>query len=238
MRSIRGNEIAMIFQEPMTSLNPVYTIGNQIMEAIILHQRLSKKEARKKAIEMLHAVGIPAPEQRVDEYPHQLSGGMRQRAMIAMALSCNPSLLIADEPTTALDVTIQAQVLALMNNLRREFKTAILFITHNLGVIAKMADEVVVMYLGRIVEGAPVREIFHDPRHPYTRGLMNSIPSLATTRKERLIPIEGVVPDPSEMPQGCGFGPRCPHAMEICSKEIPALTEVAPGHRVACWLSR
>jgi peptide/nickel transport system ATP-binding protein len=238
MRSMRGNEIAMIFQEPMTSLNPVYTIGNQIMEAIILHQRLSKKEARQKAIEMLHAVGIPAPEQRVDEYPHQLSGGMRQRAMIAMALSCNPSLLIADEPTTALDVTIQAQVLALMNTLRREFKTAILFITHNLGVIAKMADDVVVMYLGRIVEGGPVREIFHDPRHPYTRGLMHSIPSLATTRKDRLIPIEGVVPDPSEMPQGCGFGPRCPHAMEICSEKIPALTEVAPGHIVACWLSR
>jgi peptide/nickel transport system ATP-binding protein len=238
MRSMRGNEIAMIFQEPMTSLNPVYTIGNQIMEAIILHQRLSKKEARQKAIEMLHAVGIPAPEQRVDEYPHQLSGGMRQRAMIAMALSCNPSLLIADEPTTALDVTIQAQVLALMNTLRREFKTAILFITHNLGVIAKMADDVVVMYLGRIVEGGSVREIFHDPRHPYTRGLMNSIPSLATTRKERLIPIEGVVPDPSEMPKGCGFGPRCPHAMEICSEKIPILTEVAPGHIVACWLSQ
>jgi len=158
--------------------------------------------------------------------------------MIAMALSCNPSLLIADEPTTALDVTIQAQVLGLMNDLRREFKAAILFITHNLGVIAKMADDVVVMYLGRIVEGGPVREIFHDPRHPYTRGLMHSIPSLATTRKDRLIPIEGVVPDPSEMPQGCGFGPRCPHAMEICSEKIPALTEVAPGHIVACWLSQ
>ena len=237
MRSIRGNEIAMIFQEPMTSLNPVYTIGNQIMEAIILHQRLSKKEARNKAIEMLRAAGIPSPEQRIDEYPHQLSGGMRQRAMIAMALSCNPSLLIADEPTTALDVTIQAQVLGLMNNLRRDFRAAILFITHNLGVIAKMADDVVVMYLGRIVEGAPVRSIFHDPRHPYTQGLMNSIPSLATTGKERLIPIKGIVPDPFEVPRGCGFEPRCPRAMETCTTEIPQLKEVAPGHLVACWLS-
>jgi oligopeptide/dipeptide ABC transporter ATP-binding protein len=236
MRSIRGNEIAMIFQEPMTSLNPVYTIGKQIIEAIILHQRLSKKEARKKVIEMLHAVGIPSPEQTVDEYPHQLSGGMRQRAMIAMALSCNPSLLIADEPTTALDVTIQAQVLDLMNNLRREFKTAILFITHDLGVIANMADDVVVMYLGRIVEGAPVRQIFHDPKHPYTHGLMNSIPSLTSTRKERLTPIEGIVPDSFEIPQGCGFEPRCPHAMEICRNQIPRLKEVAPGHLAACWL--
>jgi len=236
MRSIRGNEIAMIFQEPMTSLNPVYTIGKQIMEAIILHQRLSKKKARKKAIEMLHAVGIPSPEQTIDEYPHQLSGGMRQRAMIAMALSCNPSLLIADEPTTALDVTIQAQVLDLMNSLRTEFKTAILFITHDLGVIANMVDDVVVMYLGRIVEGAPVRQIFHDPKHPYTHGLMNSIPSLTSTRKERLTPIEGIVPDSFEIPQGCGFEPRCPHAMEICRNQIPQLKEVAPGHLAACWL--
>ncbi len=167
-RSIRGNEIAMIFQEPMTSLNPVYTIGNQIMEAIILHQRLRKKAARKKAIEMLYSVGIPAPEQRIDEYPHQLSGGMRQRAMIAMALSCNPSLLIADEPTTALDVTIQAQVLDLMNALRKDFNTSIQFITHDLGVIAGMADDVVIMYLGRIVEGSDVHNIYHDPKHPHT----------------------------------------------------------------------
>ena len=236
MRSIRGNEIAMIFQEPMTSLNPVYTIGKQIMEAIILHQRLRKKEARKKAIEMLHAVGIPSPKQTIEEYPHQLSGGMRQRAMIAMALSCNPSLLIADEPTTALDVTIQAQVLDLMNSLRTEFKTAILFITHDLGVIANMVDDVVVMYLGRIVEGAPVRQIFHDPKHPYTHGLMNSIPSLTSTRKERLTPIEGIVPDSFEIPQGCGFEPRCPHAVEICRNQIPQLKEVAPGHLAACWL--
>jgi peptide/nickel transport system ATP-binding protein/oligopeptide transport system ATP-binding protein len=236
MRSIRGNEIAMIFQEPMTSLNPVYTIGNQITEAIVLHQRLSRKEARNKAIEMLHAAGLPSPEQHINDYPHQLSGGMRQRAMVAMALSCNPSLLIADEPTTALDVTIQAQVLDLMNNLRTEFKAAILFITHDLGVIATMTDDVVVMYLGRIVEGATVRSIFHDPRHPYTQGLMNSIPSLATTRKERLIPIKGVVPDPFEVPGGCGFEPRCPHAMEICRTQIPSLKEVAPGHIAACWL--
>ncbi|HCP32389.1 TPA: dipeptide/oligopeptide/nickel ABC transporter ATP-binding protein [Candidatus Acetothermia bacterium] len=235
-RSIRGNEIAMIFQEPMTSLNPVYTIGNQIMEAIILHQHLKKKEARKKAIEMLHAVGIPVPEQRVDEYPHQLSGGMRQRAMIAMALSCNPSLLIADEPTTALDVTIEAQVLDLMNGLRENFNTAIQFITHDLGVIAQMADDVVIMYLGKIVESATVSEIFHNTKHPYTQGLMNSIPSLATTKKERLIPIKGVVPDPFEIPEGCGFEPRCPQAMEICKTKIPPLKEVASGHLAACWL--
>ncbi len=235
MRAIRGNEIAMIFQEPMTSLNPVYTIGNQIMEAIILHQHLKKKAARGKAIEMLRAVGIPLPEQRVGEYPHQLSGGMRQRAMIAMALSCNPSLLIADEPTTALDVTIQAQVLDLMNALRREFKAAIQFITHNLGVIAAMADDVVVMYLGRIVEGASVGAVFHDPKHPYTQGLMHSIPSLAS-RKERLIPIKGVVPDPFDVPAGCGFEPRCPHAMEICKTQMPPLKDVAEKHQAACWL--
>ncbi len=235
MRSIRGNEIAMIFQEPMTSLNPVYTIGNQIMEAIILHQNLNKKEAKVKAIEMLRAVGIPLPEQRVDEYPHQLSGGMRQRAMIAMAMSCNPSLLIADEPTTALDVTIQAQVLELMNALRAEFQASIQFITHDLGVIAGMADDVVVMYLGRIVEASNVREVFHNPKHPYTQGLMNSIPSLAA-EKERLEPIKGVVPDPFEVPAGCGFEPRCPHAMEICKTKMPDLKEVAPGHTTACWL--
>jgi peptide/nickel transport system ATP-binding protein/oligopeptide transport system ATP-binding protein len=235
MRSIRGNEIAMIFQEPMTSLNPVYTIGNQIMEAIILHQKLDKKEAKKKAIDMLREVGIPLPEQRVDEYPHQLSGGMRQRAMIAMALSCNPSLLIADEPTTALDVTIQAQVLELMNSLQREFHAAIQFITHDLGVIAGMADHVVVMYLGRIVEGSNVDEVFHNPKHPYTQGLMNSIPSLAS-RKDRLEPIKGVVPDPFEVPAGCGFEPRCPHAMEICKTTMPELKDVASGHEAACWL--
>jgi oligopeptide/dipeptide ABC transporter ATP-binding protein len=236
MRSIRGNKIAMIFQEPMTSLNPVYTIGNQITETITLHQGLRKREARKRAIEMLTAVGISSPEQRVDEYPHQLSGGMRQRAMIAMALSCHPSLLIADEPTTALDVTIQAQVLDLMNDLRKKFGASILFITHDLGVIAKMADHVVVMYLGKIVESAPVRDIFKDPKHPYTHGLMDSIPSLKMSRKKRLVPIKGIVPDPLEAPQGCGFEPRCPSAMERCKAHIPLLKEVTPNHLVACWL--
>ncbi|MCL0074462.1 ABC transporter ATP-binding protein [Dehalococcoidia bacterium] len=234
-RSIRGNEIAMIFQEPMTSLNPVYTIGNQIMEAIILHQKVGKNEARKRAVAMLEAVGIPLPRQRIDEYPHQLSGGMRQRAMIAMALSCNPSLLIADEPTTALDVTIEAQVLTLMHDLRKEFKTAMMLITHDLGVVAGMADDVVVMYLGKIVEGSTVGKVFHHTKHPYTQGLMNSIPSLATKR-DRLVPIEGVVPDPFEVPAGCGFEPRCPQAMGICKGETPPLKEVAPGHRAACWL--
>ena len=236
MRSIRGNEIAMIFQEPMTSLNPVYTVGNQIMEAIILHQDLSRKEAKNKAVEMLYAVGIPGPEQRIKEYPHQLSGGMRQRVMIAMALSCNPALLIADEPTTALDVTIQAQVLDLMDDLLKNFKAAIMFITHDLGVIANMADDVIVMYLGKIVESGDVKEIFSNPKHPYTRGLMKSIPSLDAVEKERLIPIKGVVPDPFDIPKGCSFEPRCPHGMEICIKQQPPTREVTPGHRVACWL--
>ena len=236
MRSIRGNEIAMIFQEPMTSLNPVFTIGDQIMESIMLHQRLGKADARDKAVEMLKAVGIPSPEIRVGEYPHQLSGGMRQRAMIAMAISCNPSLLIADEPTTALDVTIQAQVLHLMNGLRTEFQAAIMFITHDLGVIAHMADDVIVMYLGRIVESGTVRQIFHNPTHPYTRGLINSIPSLAETKEKRLIPIEGVVPDLLDVEGGCGFESRCPDKMDICRREIPILTEISPGHQSACWL--
>jgi len=234
-RSIRGKEIAMIFQEPMTSLNPVFTIGYQIMEAIMLHQNVSKKEARQKAIEMLRQVGIPLPEQRVDEYPHQLSGGMRQRAMIAMALSCNPSLLIADEPTTALDVTIQAQVLDLMRDLQNRFRTAIMLITHDLGVVAEMCEEVVVMYLGKVVEHAPIRPLFHDPKHPYTQGLLKSIPSLAT-KKERLEPIKGVVPDPLDAPPGCPFHPRCPHAMEICTREMPSLKEVGQDHQAACWL--
>jgi len=234
-RSIRGKEIAMIFQEPMTSLNPVFTIGYQIMEAIMLHQKVSKREARQKAIEMLRQVGIPEPEQRVDEYPHQLSGGMRQRAMIAMALSCNPSLLIADEPTTALDVTIQAQVLDLMQDLKRKFRAAIMLITHDLGVVAEMCEEVVVMYLGKVVERAKVRPIFHEPKHPYTQGLLKSIPSLAT-KKKRLDPIKGVVPDPLNAPPGCPFNPRCPHAIEICRQEMPPLREVETDHDVACWL--
>lgn len=234
-RAIRGKEIAMIFQEPMTSLNPVFTVGYQIMEAIILHQKVSKREARKKAIEMLRQVGIPEPEQRVDEYPHQLSGGMRQRAMIAMALSCNPFLLIADEPTTALDVTIQAQVLDLVRDLQQRFKMAIMFITHNLGVVAEMCQEVVVMYLGKVVEHALVRPLFHEPKHPYTQGLLNSIPSLAT-KKKRLDPIKGIVPDPLDAPPGCPFHPRCPHVRELCTRETPPLTEVAENHQAACWL--
>lgn len=235
-RSIRGNDIAMIFQEPMTSLNPVFTIGNQIMEAITLHQKLNKRQARAKTVEMLSAVGIPLPAQRVDEYPHQLSGGMRQRVMIAMALSCRPALLIADEPTTALDVTIQAQVLELMNGLRTTYKTAIMFITHDLGVIAAMADDVVVMYLGRIVEASDVRRIFHHPHHPYTRGLMNSIPTVGASKEERLIPIKGVVPDLRRIPPGCGFEPRCPDAMDICKREHPPLITVIEGHKASCWL--
>jgi oligopeptide/dipeptide ABC transporter ATP-binding protein len=236
IRSIRGNEIAMIFQEPMTSLNPVYTIGNQIMEPIMLHQGLNRNDARDKAVDMLGAVGIASPETRIKEYPYQLSGGMRQRVMIAMALSCNPSLLIADEPTTALDVTIQAQVLSLMNKLRMEFKAAIMFITHDLGVIAHMADDVVVMYLGRVVEKASVDDIFFQPKHPYTIGLMNSIPSLTSTKEKRLIPIEGVVPGFLQAGEGCGFASRCPKKMEQCTRLNPSLTEVAVEHYAACWL--
>ncbi|MBL8691721.1 MAG: ABC transporter ATP-binding protein [Rhodospirillaceae bacterium] len=238
IRGIRGTEIAMIFQEPMTSLNPVFRIGDQIVEAILLHEKIGRAAARERAVELLAAVGIPLPRQRFEQFPHQLSGGMRQRAMIAMAMSCNPKLLIADEPTTALDVTIQAQVMDLMNALRRDFNTAIMFITHDLGVIAGMADDVVVMYLGRIVESGPVREIFRNPKHPYTQGLMGSIPSLADWGVRRLTAIDGVVPSPFAVPQGCGFAPRCPHAMEICRTRSPDLAEVAPGHAAACFLNQ
>ena len=236
IRAIRGNEIAMIFQEPMTSLSPVYNIGDQIMETVILHQKLNRKQAGQKAIELLKAVGIPAPEQRIAEYPHQLSGGMRQRAMIAMALSCNPSLLIADEPTTALDVTIQGQVLDLMVGLRERYRMAILFITHDLGVIAKMADTVAVMYLGKIVERGSVGEIFHNPLHPYTVGLLNSLPSLSSTGRKRLEPIKGTVPDPFERPKGCGFRTRCNKVQDDCAIKRPALVEVTPDHFAACHL--
>jgi len=234
MRSIRGNEIAMIFQEPMTSMDPVYTIGDQIMETLILHQHLDKKQARKRAIEMLREVKIPLPEQRANEYPHQLSGGMRQRAMIAMALSCNPSLVIADEPTTALDVTIQAQVLDLMIDLKAEFRSAIILITHDLGVVAEIANEVVVMYVGKGVEKSTVSNVFHSPKHPYTQGLMDSIPSI--TAPSGLRPIEGVVPDALNLPPGCRFEPRCPRAMKTCKTDAPLLKEVAPNHWVSCWL--
>lgn len=237
MRSIRGNEIAMIFQEPMTSLNPVFTIGNQIIEAITLHQNVDKKEARKRAIQMLDEVGIPIPEQRVDEYPHQLSGGMRQRAMIAMALSCNPAMLIADEPTTALDVTIQAQILELMDDLQEEFDTAIMFITHDLGVIAETTDRMVVMYLGKLVETGGVHDVFLNPKHPYTQGLMESIPSLDVDRG-RLNPIKGVVPDPYEVPEGCSFRTRCPYEMAICRQKEPPLADLGSGQASACWLEK
>ncbi|BAS27354.1 ABC transporter ATP-binding protein [Limnochorda pilosa] len=234
MRRIRGNEISMIFQEPMTSLNPVFTVGDQIMEAIILHQKLNKREARERAIEMLKLVGIPDPDRRVDEYPHQMSGGMRQRVMIAMALSCNPKLLIADEPTTALDVTIQAQILDLMRRLRSEVGAAIILITHDLGVVAELVDDVVVMYAGKVVEKTDVRSIYATPQHPYTEGLLESIPKLHEER-ERLQTIEGVVPSPYSMPSGCRFHPRCPLARDICKVEEPPLLEVEQGHWAACW---
>ncbi len=238
IRSIRGNEIAMIFQEPMTSLSPVHTVGSQIAEAVELHQGTSKEEAERITIEMLRRVGIANPEQRIHEYPHQFSGGMRQRAMIAMALSCNPSLLIADEPTTALDVTIQAQILELMKALQDQFKMSILIITHNLGVVADMADRVAVMYMGKIVEIGPVREIFHRPMHPYTIGLMQSVPKMGRRVKERLVPIAGSVPDPFSIPRGCAFLPRCAAQKKpaCAGPEDVALTEVAAGHSVRCTL--
>ncbi|MEW5867383.1 MAG: ABC transporter ATP-binding protein [Bacillota bacterium] len=234
MRHIRGNEISMIFQEPMTSLNPVFTIGDQVMEAIMLHQKVGKREARKKTIEMLKLVGIPSAERRVDEYPHQMSGGMRQRVMIAMALSCNPRLLIADEPTTALDVTIQAQILDLMLKLKQDLGTAIMLITHDLGVIAETVNKVVVMYAGKIVESADVVSIFKRPEHPYTLGLLGSIPKVNEDR-ERLQVIEGVVPNPFNMPSGCRFHPRCSFVRDICKEEEPGLVDVEDGHQVRCW---
>ncbi len=233
MRKIRGNEISMIFQEPMTSLNPVYTCGDQIMEAVQLHQKVGRKEARVRAIEMLRLVGIPSPEQRVDEYPHQLSGGMRQRVMIAMALSCHPRVLIADEPTTALDVTIQAQILDLLNRLQEEMGMAILLITHDLGVVAETCDRVAVMYAGQVVEYAGVDEIFHHPRMPYTVGLLGSIPKLGEA-VERLRVIPGNVPNPSEFPAGCKFHPRCPVAIDRCRSENPALAPIRPAHWARC----
>jgi oligopeptide/dipeptide ABC transporter ATP-binding protein len=234
MREIRGNEIAMIFQEPLSSFSPVHTIGSQIAEAVQLHQKVTKAEAASRAIEMLEQVGIPSPHRRFHEYPHQFSGGMRQRAMIAMALCCNPSLLIADEPTTALDVTIQAQVLELMKSLQEKFGMAILIITHNLGVIAEMADRVSVMYMGRIVESADVRTIFNRPLHPYTVGLLRSIPKLGL--RSRLTPILGSVPDPFSVPKGCAFYPRCiAPKRPACAVEVP-LWEVEPGHLVRCTL--
>jgi len=235
MRKIRGNRIAMVFQEPMTSLNPVLTIGEQIAEAVMLHQRLDKRAAWGRAAEMLDRVKIPLAKQRVKDYPHQFSGGMRQRVMIAMALSCNPSVLLADEPTTALDVTIQAQIIELMRELQRDFGTSIIMITHNLGVVAEMCDNVVVMYAGRPVEHTDIKRTFKEPKHPYTWGLLHSVPKLYV-RQERLVPIEGQPPSLIDLPPGCSFAPRCPFAMEVCVQVDPPDLTVSPGHTAKCWL--
>lgn len=239
MRHVRGNRIAMIFQEPMTSLNPVFTIGDQISEMFVLHRNASRKEALDASIEMLDRVQIPAPHKRIHEYPHQLSGGMRQRAMIAMALSCEPEILIADEPTTALDVTVQAQILDLMIKLKEDFGTAVQMITHDLGVIAELADRIVVMYAGRVVEEASTVEIFQHPLHPYTTGLLDSIPVLGSRtagEKKRLCEIKGMVPSLLALPRGCKFCDRCTRAMDICRQREPELAEVSSGHKVRCWL--
>jgi peptide/nickel transport system ATP-binding protein len=233
MRKIRGNSISMIFQDPMTSLNPVLTVRYQIEEAVMLHQKVDRKKATRRANEMLTLVGIPSD--RGGDYPHQFSGGMRQRVGIAMALSCNPELLIADEPTTALDVTIQAQVLELMRRLRQEFHTSMLLITHDLGVVAEVCDNVAIMYAGTVVEYAEVVSLFENPKHPYTVGLMGSIPSLDED-VDRLNPIKGLMPDPTDLPRGCKFHPRCPKAADICSKQIPAFTTLEGGHQVACLI--
>lgn len=235
MRQVRGNEIAMIFQEPMTSLNPVFKIGEQIGEAVQLHLKYDKKKAREHVIKMLKLVGIPRAEELIDEYPYQLSGGMRQRIMIAMAMSCEPTLLIADEPTTALDVTIQAQILELMKKLKEEKGTAIMLITHDLGVVAEMCDRVVVMYAGKVVEEADVFEIFENPKHPYTKGLLNSVPKLGQ-KSNRLESIPGNVPTPANLPKGCKFAPRCSQAMDICREQDPDLLQIAEGHQCRCFL--
>jgi oligopeptide/dipeptide ABC transporter ATP-binding protein len=236
MRSIRGGEIAIVFQEPMMSLNPLFKIGNQIAEAVQVHQGVGHKEALDRALEMLARVQISAPKQRLREYPHQLSGGMRQRVMIALALSCNPSILIADEPTTALDVTVQSQILDLMNELQADFEASIVLITHNLGVVSQMAAQVAVMYLGEIVEFAETRELFHHPLHPYTVGLLNSVPVLGRKGQKKLVPIKGMVPMPTEVIPGCAFAPRCPRVMKICQEQQPTLQSVHSDHQIACWL--
>jgi len=235
MRHIRGNRIAMVFQEPMTSLNPVLTIGRQLTETLELHQKMARQDARTRAAELLQTVGIPDAESRLSDYPHQFSGGMRQRVMIAMALSCNPRLIIADEPTTALDVTIQAQILELMRDLAEEFGTAMVIITHNLGVVARYAHRVVVMYAGKIVETGTAHDIYRNPRHPYTLALLNSVPRLDATERVRLDAIEGLPPDLVDLPQGCSFAPRCKYAYERCTQETPVLVETDTNHTSACW---
>ena len=234
MRDLRGDKLSMIFQEPMTSLNPAFPAGDQVAEALLRHRKISPKEARDQAVEMLRKVRIPSPERRARDYPHQLSGGMRQRVMIAMALACDPRLLIADEPTTALDVTIQAQILELMRLLRAELGTAIILITHDLGVIAELADDVIVMYAGKVVERCAAERLFAEPQHPYTIGLLGSIPRLHLAQA-RLSAIEGVVPDPVAFPQGCRFHPRCPFAVDKCRTEVPPLIKVSENHEAACW---
>jgi peptide/nickel transport system ATP-binding protein len=237
IRAIRGKEISMIFQEPMTSLSPLYTIGNQIMENITLHSTSTPSQAREQTVELLRQVGISRPELRIDEYPHQLSGGMRQRAMIAMAIACGPALLIADEPTTALDVTTQAQILTLLRSMQKRLGMAIMLITHDLGVVAELADDVGVMYLGRMAETADVDSIFHDPKHPYTQALLRSIPKVGGRSRQRLDTIEGMVPDPFSRPNGCYFHPRCKSFMPgVCNVKTPELVELSPGHSVSCLL--
>ncbi|ADH61789.1 oligopeptide/dipeptide ABC transporter, ATPase subunit [Thermoanaerobacter mathranii subsp. mathranii str. A3] len=235
MRKIRGNEIGMVFQEPMTSLNPVLTIGEQIMEPLMVHKLMNKKEAWNKAVELIKQVGIPRAEQIMTSYPHELSGGMRQRIMIAIALSCDPKLLIADEPTTALDVTIQAQILDLLRKIKQERNMALMLITHDLGIVAEMADYVVVMYAGKVIEEAPVKELFKNPKHPYTRGLLKAKPIIGQ-RKERLYTIPGQVPNPIGLGDYCYFSDRCEFAMEVCRQQIPQLKADEKGHKVACWL--
>lgn len=235
LQKIRGNRISMIFQEPMTSLNPVHRIQDQIMETLMIHKQMKKKEALAKTIELLEMVGIPSAAERAKDYPHQMSGGMRQRVMIAMALACDPQLLIADEPTTALDVTIQAQILDLLYHMREKFHMAVLLITHDLGVVAEAADRVIVMYCGKIVEEAEVKSLFRNPLHPYTKGLLKSIPQIDDDTDDRLYMIKGMVPDPLNMPSGCSFSDRCDHSFERCTKEMPELLEV-DGHKVRCHL--
>ena len=235
MQALRGNMVAMVFQDPMTSLNPVLTIGWQLREPLQLHLGMNKREARDRSIELLQLVNIPSPDQRLDDYPHQFSGGMRQRVMIAMAMACNPKLLLADEPTTALDVTIQAQILELMKKLQEKLKMSVVLITHDLGIVGEVCDRVLVMYAGEIIESASVDDLFNNPKHPYSRGLLQSVPKLGPTVKDRMKPIDGAPPDLIAMPPGCRFAPRCPKKFDLC-KDEPTLKEVGPNHKCACWL--